>query len=257
MGLIKQCDDQLGLILDYLDRTGKADDTMIVLTSDHGDYLGDHWMGEKDLFHDPSVKIPMIVYDPRPEADATRGTTCEALVESLDLAATFVDVAGGEVPGHIIEGRSLLPWLRGETPDWRDFVISDYSARPFGETLVSRSADARLFMVFDGRWKLIHAEGGFRPMLFDLNTDPDELNDLARGPGYEDQIARLRGMLAGWGLRMSQRVTKSDNDIAAMRGRSLRRGVLPFLYDGTEVPAELVEKYQGIAEADYTGGSDE
>jgi arylsulfatase A-like enzyme len=254
MGLIKQCDDQLGVILDYLDRTGKADDTMIVLTSDHGDYLGDHWMGEKDLFHDPSVKIPMIVYDPRAEADATRGTTCDALVESLDLAATFVEVAGGKVPGHIIEGRSLLPWLRGETPDWRDFVISeyDYSARPFGETLVSRSADARLFMVFDGRWKLIHAEGGFRPMLFDLETDPDELNDLARDPGHEDQIARLRGLLAEWGLRLSQRVTKSDADIAAMRGRSLRRGILPFLYDGSEVPSELVEKYHGPAGTDYT-----
>jgi hypothetical protein len=94
-------------------------------------------------------------------------------------------------------------------------------------------------------------------MLFDLDTDPDELNDLARGAGYEDQIARLKGMLAAWGLRLSQRVTKSDADIAAMRGRSMRRGVLPFLYDGTEVPAELVEKYQGRAEADYTGGGDE
>ena len=66
MGLIKQCDDQLGVLLDYLDRSaGRMDDTMIVLTSDHGDYLGDHWLGEKDLFHDPSVKIPLIVYDPR------------------------------------------------------------------------------------------------------------------------------------------------------------------------------------------------
>ena len=255
MGLIKQCDDQLGLILDYLDRTGKADETMIVLTSDHGDYLGDHWMGEKDLFHDPSVKIPMIVYDPRQQANATRGSTCDALVESLDLAATFVEVAGAKVPGHILEGRSLLPWLRGETPDWRDFVVSeyDYSARPFGATLVDRPADARLFMLFDGRWKLIHAEGGLRPMLFDLDSDHDVLNDLAGEPGHDDQIARLQAMLAAWGLRMSQRVTKSDADIAAMRGRSMRRGILPFLYDGTEVPAELIEKYQGRAGKDYTG----
>lgn len=64
MGLIKQCDDQLGRILDYLEQT----DAMIVLTSDHGDYLGDHWLGEKDMFHDPSVKIPMIIYDPRAQA---------------------------------------------------------------------------------------------------------------------------------------------------------------------------------------------
>jgi arylsulfatase A-like enzyme len=52
MGLIKQCDDQLGRLLDHLEATGRMEDTMIVLTSDHGDYLGDHWLGEKDLFHD-------------------------------------------------------------------------------------------------------------------------------------------------------------------------------------------------------------
>jgi arylsulfatase A-like enzyme len=74
------------------------EDTMIVLTSDHGDYLGDHWLGEKDLFHEPSVKIPLIVYDPRREADATRGTTCDALVESIDLAATFVEAPAARCP---------------------------------------------------------------------------------------------------------------------------------------------------------------
>ena len=97
MGLIKQCDDQLGRLLDFLEATGRLDDTMIVLTSDHGDYLGDHWLGEKDLFHDPSVKIPLIVYDPRPEADESRGTVSDALVESIDVAATFVEAAGGKV----------------------------------------------------------------------------------------------------------------------------------------------------------------
>ena len=253
MGLIKQCDDQLGLILDRLEDSGAIKDTMIVLTSDHGDYLGDHWMGEKDFFHDPSVKIPMIVYDPRPEADATRGTECAQLVEAIDLAATFIEAAGAEVPGHVVEGRSLMPWLRGECPDWREVVISeyDYSLRPFGETLVGSSADARLFMVFDGRWKLIHAEGGMRPMLFDLETDPDELNDLARQPGHEDQIARLRGHLAKWGLRMSQRVTRSEADIAAMRGKSARKGILLHLYDGSEVPQELTRAYRGKAEARF------
>ena len=253
MGLIKQCDDQLGLILDRLEESGAIKDTMIVLTSDHGDYLGDHWMGEKDFFHDPSVKIPMIVYDPRPEADPTRGTECAQLVESIDLAATFIEAAGAEVPGHIVEGRSLMPWLRGECPDWREVVISeyDYSLRPFGETLVGSSADARLFMVFDGRWKMIHAEGGMRPMLFDLETDPDELNDLARQPGHEDQIARLRGHLAKWGLRMAQRVTRSEADIAAMRGKSARKGILLHLYDGSEVPQELTRAYRGKAEARF------
>lgn len=253
MGLIKQCDDQLGRLLDHLEETGRLKDTMIVLTSDHGDYLGDHWLGEKDLFHDPSVKVPMIVYDPRAEADATRGTTCDALVESIDLAATFVEIAGGKVPDHIIEGRSLLPWLQGETPDWRTYAISefDYSATPQAVQLGLEPRDARLFMVFDGRYKLMHAEGGFRPMLFDLETDPDEFHDLAKGNAHQAEIDRLYDYLATWGRRMSQRVTKSEDDIKAMRGRSLRRGILPFLADGTEVDEELLGKYRGKVKQRY------
>jgi len=253
MGLIKQCDDQLGVLLDFLDETGAMDNTMIVLTSDHGDYLGDHWLGEKDLFHEQSVKVPMIIYDPRANADAARGTTCDALVESIDLAATFVEAAGGKVPDHIIEGRSLIPWLNGQLPEWRDFVISeyDYSATPHCEKLGLEPRDARLFMVFDGRFKLMHAEGGFRPMLFDLKTDPEEFDDLAKGTTHQDDIDRLYGYLAQWGRRLAQRVTKSEDDIKAMRGKSMRRGILPFMVDGSEVPDELTSKYTGPAPKIY------
>ncbi|MCY6382298.1 sulfatase-like hydrolase/transferase [Hoeflea prorocentri] len=250
MGLIKQADDQLGRLLDHLEVTGRMDDTMIVLTSDHGDYLGDHWLGEKDLFHEPSVKIPMIVYDPRKEAGATRGTTCDALVESIDLAATFVEAAGGDVPDHIIEGRSLMPWLHGEKPsDWRSYVISefDYSSTPQCVQLGLSPRDARLFMVFDGRWKMMHAEGGFRPMLFDLQTDPEEFHDLAKTGTHQAEIDRLYDCLAEWGRRMSQRVTKSDVDIIESRGKSIRRGILPFLVDGSEVPEEMTLHYRGAA----------
>ena len=249
MGLVKQCDDQLGLLLDHLEATGRLQDTMIVLTSDHGDYLGDHWMGEKDLFHEPSVKVPLIIFDPRATADATRGTTCDALVETIDLAPTFVEAAGGTIADHILEGRSLLPWLRGEAPDWRDHVISeyDYSAHPVANVLGVPPKDCRLFMVFDGRYKLMHAEGGFRPMLFDLEADPDEFNDLAKTDTHQAEIDRLYGHLAEWGRRCAQRVTMSDEAIIARRGRSLRRGILPFLFDGSEVPEELTARYRGTA----------
>jgi arylsulfatase A-like enzyme len=254
MGLIKQCDDQLGRLLGHLEATGRMQDTMIVLTSDHGDYLGDHWLGEKDLFHEASVKVPLIIYDPRVEVDATRGTTCDALVESIDLAATFVEVAGGPVPDHILEGRSLMPWLCGETPDWRKYVISeyDYSSTPQAAKLGVAPRDARLFMVYDGRYKMMHAEGGMRPMLFDLHEDPEEFYDLAKGSEHNEIIDKLYLDLRHWGLRMSQRVTKSESDIIAMRGRSLRRGVLPFLVDGSEVPDELTEKYRGPIRQDHT-----
>lgn len=249
MGLIKQCDDHLGRILDWLDVTGRMSDTMIVLTSDHGDYLGDHWLGEKDFFHNPSVKIPLIIYDPRAQANGTRKTTCDALVEAVDIAATFIEVAGGKIPDHVVEGRSLLPWLHGESPKWREFAVSeyDYSVTPMRKMLGVSARDARLFMIFDGRFKLIHAEGGFRPMLFDLEADPDEFHDLAKDGAHPDHIDRLYDYLGHWSLRMSQRVTRSDTDIDAMRGRSARRGILPFLVDGSEVPTVLTEKYRGPA----------
>ena len=254
LGLIKQCDDQLGVLLDHLEAIGRMKDTMIVLTSDHGDYLGDHWLGEKDLFHEPSVKVPLIIYDPRAAANTTRGTACDALVESIDLAATFVDAAGGHVPDHILEGKSLMPWLNGETPKWREFVISeyDYSATPQAANLGVEPRDARLFMVYDGRYKLMHSEGGMRPMLFDLHNDPHEFHDLAKGSNHGAVIDKMYDHLRTWGLRLSQRVTKSEDDIKAMRGRSMRRGILPFLFDGSEASEELTEKYRGPVRQDHT-----
>ncbi|MEO1732798.1 MAG: sulfatase-like hydrolase/transferase [Pseudomonadota bacterium] len=248
MGLIKQCDDQLGRLFAHLEASGRMQDTMIVITSDHGDYLGDHWMGEKCLFHDCSAKVPLIIYDPSPEADATRGTTSDALVEQIDLAATFVEYSGGEVPDHIIEGRSLMPFLHGETPaQWRAFAVSeyDYSATPMAANLGVEPRDARLFMVTTKDWKLMHDEGGARPMLFDLVRDPKELTDLGDSPEHAQVRERLYDHLSKWGLRLSQRVTKSDQDIRDMRGRSRRRGVLLGLYDGTEVEEELTVKFRG------------
>ncbi len=249
MGLIKQCDDQLGVLLDHLTATGRDKDTVIVLTSDHGDYLGDHWLGEKDMFHDQSVKVPLIVFDPSVDADATRGTTCDALVESIDLAATFIEMAGGAVPDHIVEGRSLMPFLRGEAPDWRDYAISeyDYSCQPMRAGLGVAPRDARLFMVVDKHWKFIHAEGGFPPMLFDLNTDPQELRDLGRRGLHDDVLALMYERLGKWGRRLSQRVTVSDADIMARQGGSEGVGILHWLWDGSEVSAEALERYRGPA----------
>ncbi len=250
MGLIKQCDDQLGRLLDHLLATGRMDDTMIVLTSDHGDYLGDHWMGEKDLFHEPSVKVPLIIYDPSAAADRTRGTVCDALVESIDLAATFVAAAGAEVPAHILEGRSLLPFLHGQVPEnWREFAVSEYDYSGTGAAVALKMAprDCRLFMLTDKRWKFVHAEGGLRPMLFDLEGDPDELTDLGASPDHADIIALMYDRLGRWGRRMSQRTTISDAEIAARRGKSQRKGVLLGVYDGADVAAELAVKYSGKA----------
>ncbi len=266
MGLIKQCDDSLGVLFDYLEETGRIDDTMIVITSDHGDYLGDHWMGEKSLFHEQSSKIPLIIYDPSPEADAGRGTVCDELVESIDLAATFVEFAGGAVPDHILEGHSLMPFLRGEAPEnWRHYAISefDYSATPMAANLELAPRDARLFMVADKRWKFMHAEGvdpatgePFKPMLFDMENDPEEFFDIGADPKNASIVELMYERLAEWGRRMSQRTTLSEDQIVNMRGASRSKGILTGMYDGSEVEERLTAKYRGTAKQPYVGTTD-
>jgi len=250
MGLIKQCDDQLGVLLDYLESSGRMDDTMIVLTSDHGDYLGDHWLGEKDLFHQPSVKVPLIIYDPRPSANATRGQVCDALVEAIDLAPTFVEAKGGQVPDHILEGRSLLPLLAGQMPDdWRDFVVSeyDYATSPMAEKLGLEPRDCRLFMLADARYTYIHAEGGFRPILFDRETDPEEFFDRGGSAEYTDVLDMMQGRLARWARRMSQRTTQSEAQLRARRNSSADIGVMIGVWDERDVTPEQAAYYKGAA----------
>ncbi len=241
MGLIKQIDDQIGVLMHYLETRGLLDSTMIVFTSDHGDYLGDHWMGEKDLFHDASAKIPLIVIDPSSHADATRGTVCGALVEAIDLAPTFIDYFGVEPPDHILEGRSLMPWLHGDRPaDWRQEVFSeyDYCMQDVRLKLNQPIEQCRLFMVFDGRWKYIHASG-FRPMLYDLAEDPDELTDRGDDPCCAEVVARLRSALFEWALHPKGHITTSRERIAAYADQQLqvKSGVLIGIWDEAELAA--------------------
>jgi arylsulfatase A-like enzyme len=248
MGLIKQIDDQLGHLFAFMRDRGLFENTMIVFTSDHGDYLGDHWLGEKDLFHEPSVKIPLIIYDPASAADPARGSVCDALVEAIDLIPTFLSALGAdpERHSHRLEGRSLAPFLRGEPPppSWRSFVISeyDYSLLPVAAKLGRAPRDARLFMVADKRFKLVHAIG-FRPMLYDLASDPDEFCDLGADSAHAGERARLGALLHAWGLRLSQRTTRSEDEILAARGKSQRLGILIGVWDESELPDELWSAY--------------
>jgi arylsulfatase A-like enzyme len=249
MGLIKQIDDCLGLLFDFMQRQGLFENTMIVFTSDHGDYLGDHWLGEKDLFHEPSVKIPLIIYDPSKEADATRGSVCAELVEAIDLAPTFLDALAADSAQymHRLEGRSLMPFLYGQpSANWREFAISeyDYSMLPAAAKLGLAPREARLFMIADKRLKLIHAPG-FRPMLYDWQVDPAEFYDRGADPAYDGERRRLLAGLAQWGLRLSQRTTMSDDQIRNARGKSLRKGILIGVWDESEVPDELWSGYLG------------
>jgi arylsulfatase A-like enzyme len=192
------------------------------------------------------VKVPLIVYDPSSEADGTRGTVCDELVETIDLAPTFLEVLGGDPAeqSHRLEGRPLVPFLHGRASlAWRGYAISEYDySLPVGAKLDVEPRDARLFMVADKRWKYIHAIG-FRPMLYDLESDPNEFRDLGADPAFESVRQRFAAALARWGLRLSQRTTLSEAQVRNLRGRAQRRGVLIGVWDEGDVPADLWRRY--------------
>jgi arylsulfatase A-like enzyme len=226
MGLIKQVDDHIGRLMAFLGDCGQLNDTMIVFTSDHGDNLGDHWLGEKDLFHEPSIRLPMIVVDPRNEADCTRGTTDDRFVEAIDMVPTFVEAAGGEVQSHRMEGRSLLPLLHGQEIEWRDYVIceSDYSGRPARADLGIDPWDARSFMIRTERWKYVLHQI-YRPQLFDMEADPNEFTDLGDDPDHAATRAELHEALFTWMRDRRLRVTMSEERIRGNPTDASARGI--------------------------------
>ncbi|WP_281985000.1 sulfatase-like hydrolase/transferase [Thalassorhabdomicrobium marinisediminis] len=94
VGLITRIDNQIGMLMAYLVTSGRLDVTHVVYTSERGDDPGDRRLGEKVPFHNPSVPVPLIVVDPDPAVDATRGTVNSDLVEAIDLIPTLIDAAG-------------------------------------------------------------------------------------------------------------------------------------------------------------------
>ena len=248
MGLVKQLDDELGRLFAWMTERGLMESTMIVFCSDHGDYLGDHWMGEKDLFHEPSIRTPLIVCDPRPEADATRGSASAALVEAIDLAPTFVDYFGGPAAPHVFEGRSLAPLLHGaaggEPDGWRRFAFAeyDYATRPARLALGEHIDDTRLVMACDARWKLVWSKA-HRPILFDLQNDPRELIDLGDDPEHAGIVARMTDAILEWATRFHSRTTRSHAEIDRMAGQE-PRNVLIGIWDEDEYEAAFGHRFE-------------
>lgn len=227
-GLIAQLDANLGRIWDVLEETGRWQDTLIVLTADHGDLLGDHWLGEKEMFYDSVVKVPMIVYDPSPAADATRGRQDQRLVEAIDIVPTVLDALNLPPQPHRLEGRSLLPLMREPQfqGPWRDAVFSelDYSFRQARRILGRAPDECRAWMVRTAQWKYIEWQG-FRPQLFDLVADPDELQDLGADPSLAAIREELRGRIFEWLKTGKRRTTVTFEEVEARTNNHHNAGV--------------------------------
>jgi arylsulfatase A-like enzyme len=225
-GLIKQLDDHLGRLFDFMEAKGLLDDTLIVFTADHGDFLGDHWLGEKELFYDTVQRVPFIVMDPRREADATRGTVDNRFVEGVDVVPTVLEALGLAVPSHRIEGHSLQPLLHGEQPVWRDFVYSelDYSFRLARQLRGKTPQQARAFSIRDRQFRYVYWLDE-PEQLFDLEADPNEFADLGRERAHQAVREAMRRRLLDFLARRKHRTTVSDEFIEARTNQYKKAGV--------------------------------
>jgi len=175
--MVENIDRQLGRYVDAIKRRGELDNTIIVYASDHGEMLGDHNRWGKGTYYQPSVGIPLVVAGPGVAA----GHVFDGVVGLHDLAATFIEAAGLDVP-DVMDSRSLTRVLSGSSDHHRDYLLS-------GLVVPSRT---NWHLVYDGRFKLV-CDQGRPPILFDLQEDPWEDDDVAAAhPGI---VARLQAWM--------------------------------------------------------------
>lgn len=204
-------DRVIGGILEDLKKRGLAENTIVLFGSDHGLLMGEYGMGGKELLLDLSAKIPCLVHDPRTAADK-RGRELDHLVSSLDYTATILDYAGVEPPARM-EGRSLRPLVEGREVEWRDelFLESLFTLRdnPFQEGI--RTKRWKYIRIYDGVMNFKEADVDFAgrapefEMLFDLESDPGERDNLASDPGHAGILAELREKTAAQSIAINQR----------------------------------------------------
>ncbi len=211
-GMMNEVDDAVGRIVAHLKATGEYDNTLIIFTCDHGEMGGDHYTWGKELYFDQSFYIPLIVRDPRAAADGARGRQVDAFTESVDLMPTMLDWIGAEVPAQC-DGRSLRPFLEGHTPArWRSeaHMELDFRAGPFagfkGQAALGLAPDECQLAILRGeRWKYVHF-AALPPLLFDLQVDPWEMNDLSADPAHQAIMLQMAQKMLNWRLLHQEHV---------------------------------------------------
>lgn len=200
-GMISEVDAQLGRVFDSVKASGAWDDTVVILTSDHAEMMGDHRMLGKGGFFEGSYHVPLIVRDPRRRQSA--GRVVDAFTEAVDVLPTVLDLLGARVPGHL-DGRSLTPFLDGSQPtQWRDAAHWEFDFRSIASGTVERTTgltprQSNLAVIRDTKFKYVHFGGGLPALLFDLTNDPDETLDVAADPAYGAARLEMAERLLAW-----------------------------------------------------------
>jgi arylsulfatase A-like enzyme len=208
-GLMSEIDDQLGRVFDYLKQTNQWDDTLIVFTCDHGEQLGDHHLLGKIGYFDESYRIPMVVRDPRQEANGTRGTVEARFTETIDTMPTILEWLGLPVPRQC-DGHSLLPFCEGEPPaDWRTEVHYEFDFRDLyyskPESSLGMPMDkCSLAVVQDETYKYVHF-AALPPLFFDLANDPGQFVNRAGDPAYAARMGEYAARMLDWRLGFAER----------------------------------------------------
>jgi arylsulfatase A-like enzyme len=188
-GLVTMVDNAVGRILDALEESGQADNTIVVYTSDHGEMAGDHALMEKGVMYEEAIRIPLLIRVPWMNRQRK---LLKGAIGHIDLVPTLLDLLGQTVGGHL-QGESRLSVLKGESSLEDNDVVVEWNGASMpgreGRTLISR----------DG-WKLSlyqddHCE------LFDLITDPHELRNLFSDPAQKERIRQLSARLGDWQCR--------------------------------------------------------
>lgn len=190
--LISGVDAAVGRILRKLKTAGFAKNTVVVFTSDNGQFLGEYGFAGKWYPHEVSIRVPLIVHDPRLPKDR-RGARTKDFALSIDVAPTILALAGLTPPKEM-QGRSLAPILQGKTPaDWRtEYYYEHYFEPPWEGMTIPRNEGVRT-----RRWKYIQYIDS-KPLfeeLYDLNVDPHESVNLATKPQHAERIAKFRRQL--------------------------------------------------------------
>ena len=207
---IQGVDESIGRLRTTLQELGLAENTVVIYSSDQGFYVGDHGWYDKRWMYEESLKMPFIIKWPGVTAEGSRS---RALIQNLDYAETFLEMAGAPIPSDM-QGKSLVPLLQGRTPaNWRRSIYYHYYEYP------SVHMVPRHYGIRTERYKLIHFyQFGEEWELYDLKTDPDELTNLYGRTPYSDLTFDLKNQLVAL-----QQHYEDDSDVREMPDEWQRR----------------------------------